>query len=235
MTEREVLHVLEGVGAIVTGGHFVYTSGRHSDTYVNKDALYPHIYLTSFLCQEIARRFAGDDVDVVVSPALGGIVLSQWTAYHLCEFMRREVLAVYAEKVARPQVSDNFFMALTQMLAYDFMKKHAGNNGFVLTRGYDKLVAGKNVLVVEDTLTTGGSAKKVVDLVRAHGGKVVGVGCLCNGGRITKQNLGVPKLVALLNMPVASYEAKYCMLCARNIPINTDLGKGCEFLSRRGI
>ena len=48
------------------------------------------------------------------------------------------------------------------------------------TRGYDKIVKGKNVLVVEDAPTTGGSAKKVVDIVNNVGGKVVAVTVMVN-------------------------------------------------------
>ena len=40
MSEQQVLHILERVGAVLTGTHVVYTSGRHGETYVNKDALY---------------------------------------------------------------------------------------------------------------------------------------------------------------------------------------------------
>lgn len=232
MTETEVLKVLEGVGAIVADGHFVYTSGRHSDMYINKDALYPHIYLTEILCKEMARRFALIDVDVVVSPALGGIVLSQWTAYHLCEFTRNEVLAVYAEKVPTLQISDNFFVACLQVLGTSLARKSAGNNGFIFTRGYGDLVAGKNVLVVEDTLTTGGSVRKVIDLVRKYGGKVVGVSCLWNAGGITKEVLGVLKFSALVTQRIYSSEPQDCMMCARKIPVSKDLGKGKELKGR---
>ena len=56
MDEDQVLELLQKVGAF-RSGHFVFTSGLHADTYVNKDALYPYTKETSRLCREIAERF----------------------------------------------------------------------------------------------------------------------------------------------------------------------------------
>lgn len=87
---------------------------------------------------------------------------------------------------------------------------------------------------MEDVLTTGGSVKKVVEATRAIGGKVIGLGALCNRGGITPQEVAeVPKLVALVNMRLEAWDEKDCPLCEQNIPINTDVGKGREFLARK--
>lgn len=211
MNEQEVLQVLGKVGAVITDSHIVYTSGKHGTAYVNKDAVYPHTKKTSRLCEAIALHFAGDDVDVVIAPAIGGVILSQWTAHHLTEMTKlfgREVLGVYAEKAET-------------------------GDAFVIKRGYDKIVAGQNVLVVEDVLTTGGSAKKVIEAVRALGGKVIGLGVLCNRGGITPEDVGnPPKLFALVNVKLDAWDEAECPLCAQGVPINTDVGKGREFLAR---
>ncbi|HEY4510580.1 MAG TPA: phosphoribosyltransferase family protein, partial [Candidatus Paceibacterota bacterium] len=197
------------VGAVITDSHIVYTSGKHGTAYVNKDALYPHTAETSRLCRVIAERFADDKVEVVIAPAIGGVILSQWTAHHLSEMNGREVLGVYAEK-------------------------SEGGDTFVIKRGYDKLIAGKNVLVVEDVLTTGGSAKKVVEATRAIGGNVVGLGVLCNRGGITPQDVAdVPRLISLVNMKLDTFDEVTCPLCKQNVPVNTDVGKGREFLARK--
>lgn len=208
MNEQEVLRVLGSVGAVIVGSHIVYTSGRHGAAYVNKDAVYPHTAETSSLCRTIAERFADENVEVVIAPAIGGVILSQWTAHHLSQMNGHEVFGVYAEK-------------------------SEDGDAFVIKRGYDKLIAGKNVLVVEDVLTTGGSAKKVVEATRAIGGIVVGLGVLCNRGGITSQDVAnVPKLTALVNVTLDAWDEKSCPLCERNVPINTDVGKGREFLAR---
>ena len=210
MNEQEVLQVLSKVGAVVTDSHIVYTSGKHGTAYVNKDALYPHTAETSRLCRAIAERFADDNVQVVIAPAIGGVILSQWTAHHLSKMNGHEVFGVYAEK-----------------------SEDRRRDAFIIKRGYDKLIAGKIVLVVEDVLTTGGSAKKVVKATRAIGGYVVGLGVLCNRGGITPQMIDVPKLDALVSVKLDAWDEATCPLCERNVPVNTDIGKGREFLARK--
>lgn len=209
MNEQEVLQVLDKVGAVIVDSHIVYTSDKHGTAYVNKDAIYPHTAETSRLCRSIAERFAYDNVQVVIAPAIGGVILSQWTAHYLSEMNDHEVFGVYAEK-------------------------SEGGDAFVIKRGYDKLIAGKNVLVVEDVLTTGGSAKKVVEATRAGGGNVIGLGVLCNRGGITPQDVAnIPKLIALVNVKLDAWDESDCPLCKQGVPINTDVGKGREFLARK--
>ena len=205
----EILAILSKVGAVITESHIVYTSGLHGSQYVNKDALYPHTAETSLLCRVFAERFAKDQVDIVIAPALGGIILSQWTAHHLSEITGSEVLGIYAEKIE-------------------------GSKDFVIKRGYDKLLANKRVLVLEDVLTTGGSVKKVIELVRTMGGNVVGLGVLFNRGGIRPEDVGnVPKLEALVSMELQAWEPANCPLCAQKVPINTSVGKGREFLAQQ--
>lgn len=189
------------------GRAFVYTSGRHGNAYVNKDAIYPHTEKVTALCWYLAQAFDTDQVDVVVGPAMGGIILSQWTAHHLRSRTSIGVLAAYADKAP---------------------------TGFVLNRGYGALVQGKRVLVVEDVLTTGESVRGAVFAVRAVGGDVVGVGALCNRGGVMARHVGeVPKLVSLLNITLDSWGELACPLCAKGVPVNTDVGKGHDFLARK--
>ncbi len=209
MEQAEVLKLLEQVGALITNSHLVYTSGRHGSAYVNKDAVYPHTELTSQLCQEIASKFADIRVEVVIAPAIGGVILSQWVAYHLTRLFQEEVFGIYAEKTM--------------------------NGGFAIRRGYDQLVAGKLILVVEDVLTTGGSARKVIKATRAADGIVVGLGVLVNRGRVTSSDVGyVTRLVSLVDLSLNDWEEGACPLCAQGVPINTKVGKGREFLARQG-
>ncbi|MEK7611910.1 MAG: phosphoribosyltransferase family protein [Patescibacteria group bacterium] len=209
MNSSTVLALLERFGAIITNDHIVYTSGRHGDMYINKDAIYPHTEIVFSLCRELANRFLEEPADVVVAPAQGGIILSQWVARHLSVMLKRDVLAVYAEK-------------------------SADGTTFVLRRGYDNLVADKRVLVVEDILTTGGSVRKVVELVRKHGGDVFGVGALVNRGGVTTRDVGnVLDLVSLLKLDLDTWSEEQCPLCQKGTPINTNVGKGLEFMERK--
>jgi orotate phosphoribosyltransferase len=190
--------------------HFVGTNGNHMDTYINKDALYPHTDFASTLGEAMAQAMVAWDPEVVVSPALGGIVLTQWSANHASKILGRDVLAVYAEKVEGPE------------------KK------FAFTRGYDKLGAGKRVVVVEDNLTTGGSVRKVVELVRETGGEVVGVVAMLNRGGVDIAAVGnPPHFEAIIEADLKSWPAEACELCKAGVPVNVKIGKGKKFVESR--
>ena len=109
-----------------------------------------------------------------------------------------------------------------------------GDN-FVIKRGYDKLIAGKNILVVEDVLTTGGSVRKVIEAVRALGGNVIGLGVLCNRGGVTAQDVANALIFALVNVKMDAWSPVDCPLCAQGVPINTNVGKGREFLALKKV
>lgn len=201
--ETNIQTLLERLGAIITESHIVYTSGRHGHTYINKDALYPYPNETSAVCERLAAAYADAQIDVVAGPTIGGVILSQWVAYHLQQRSGREVFAVYAEEEGSGNERRRLFR-----------------------RGYDQLITGRRVLVVEDILNTGGSAQRVVAAVREAKGEVVGVGALCNRGMLNAATLDVPELVALLTISLESWDAHDCPLCRAGVPINTHVGKG---------
>lgn len=74
MTEDEVLAALKEAGAILEG-HFVLTSGRHSDRYVQCARILEDTGLTTRLAQAAVHRIEGMRVDMVASPAVGGIII----------------------------------------------------------------------------------------------------------------------------------------------------------------
>lgn len=201
----DVARILKETGAVLEG-HFIGVSGKHLSVYVNKNLILLHTGLASELCEGIAEKAREWGPDVVAAPATGGIALSQWTAYHLSKISGREVLSVYTEKIEDIQ-------SLTK-------------------RGYDEIVRGKKVLVVEDIINTGKSIKEVVEAVRAAGGTPVGaVGLLnrnANDGMITEL-LGVP-FKSLLVMPLAAYAEDEVPDWLKKIPIDTKVGHGAKYL-----
>lgn len=82
MTPDEVLESLRNVGAVLDG-HFVLSSGRHSNVYVEKFRALERPELARALGEELARRFKDRPVDVVIAPAVGAIVLGFVTALDL--------------------------------------------------------------------------------------------------------------------------------------------------------
>ena len=67
--------LLESSGAILHG-HFVLSSGRHSDVYVEKFRILERPEVLTALCAEIAARFQEDGVDVVAGPTTGGVIIA---------------------------------------------------------------------------------------------------------------------------------------------------------------
>lgn len=83
--------VLREAGAIKKG-HFLLSSGLHSDTYVEKFDLLRNPGATEAVCRGFVRVFAEANVQVVVGPTTGGILLAFETARQM------GVLAAYAER-----------------------------------------------------------------------------------------------------------------------------------------
>lgn len=204
------MRILEKVGAITVNSHVVLTTGRHSDGYINLDELMPHTEEAAKIGKIFAQRCADLDMDLVVGPAVGGIVLSQWVAYFLSRRKKKEILSIFAEKDAEKNQ--------------------------VLGRGFDKLVKGKKILVVEDFTSTGSSVAKVIDSVRAAGGKVI---CACvivnrEPERVNSKTMGVP-LRNIDIFRVKSWTEKACPLCKKGVAINTKVGHGADYLEKKRL
>jgi orotate phosphoribosyltransferase len=177
LDSEEILDYMRRTGALLEG-HFVLTSGRHSDRYFQCALLLQHPDIADRLTDMLADRFRAMDVDTVIAPAVGGILVAQGVARAL------GVRAIFAERK---------------------------EGRMTLRRGFT-LQAGERVLVTEDVVTTGGSVREVVDLVRAAGAEVVGVGLIVDRSD-GKADFGVPT-VSLLQMEAPSWEPGSCPRCA---------------------
>ncbi|MBY0539174.1 phosphoribosyltransferase [Patescibacteria group bacterium] len=200
----DVVKILKETGAVLEG-HFIGTSGRHLHGYMNKDKFLPHAKIVSEFSRMFAELNKDKNIEVVVSPAVAGIPFSQWTSYHLSLITGKEVLGLFTEKTPE--------------------------NGQIFKRGYDQLVKGKRVLVVEDTVATGGSVKKVIDTVRAAGGEVVQVSILVNRDpdNVNEKTFGCP-LNSLAVIPMPSFAEDEVPDWLKAMPIRTDVGHGAKYL-----
>ena len=205
---NKVIEILRKTGAVLENGHFVGVSGRHMDAYVNKDAFLPHTSEVSKIGKLFAEKFKNKKIEIVIAPAVGGIPFSQWTAYHLSKIEGREVLSVFTEKTSE--------------------------DGQILKRGYDSLVKGRRVLIVEDTVTSGSSIKKVIKAVKDAGGKIFSVCIMTNRDPkiVNAKNIGVP-ISALAELNIPSYESDKCPLCKKGVPVNIKYGHGKKFVESK--
>lgn len=84
-----------------------------------------------------------------------------------------------------------------------FAEKHEG--GLVLRRGF-QIGPNERFIVAEDVVTRGGRVQETVDIVRAHGGKVSGIGVIVDRSGGQRPDYGCP-FVSLIEMKVETFEA----------------------------
>jgi orotate phosphoribosyltransferase len=173
-------------GALLEG-HFRLSSGRHSDRFVQKFRILEDPSLLEPVARALAGRFRSLAPSIVVSGAVGGILLGYEVARQL------GVKAIFVEK----------------------------ENGVpVLRRGFT-LSPDDRALVVEDVVTTGLSVREVVDVVRRHGARIIGIGVIVMRAE-SPIAFGLGDTVpihALLDLPLRSYEEDECPQCRAGEPL----------------
>jgi orotate phosphoribosyltransferase len=184
---ESILELFRSTGAYLQG-HFRLTSGLHSPEYLQSALVLQHPAAAEKLGRLLAealQKITTEKIGVVVSPALGGLIIGH--------------------EVARA-LGTRFI----------FLERPAGSTDMQLRRGF-ALAAGEVAVVVEDVITTGGTTKDVVDVLRAGGAKVVAAGSIIDrsGGQA---DVGVPR-VALVSMHVAAHYPDTCPMCLQGIPV----------------
>jgi len=207
----EMMQILRDSGCIVENEHFVHISQLHLNMWLNKDAIFPHVDRVERLARLLSKRVTGRGIEIVCGPAMGGLVVGEWVAHEL------GVMVAFAEH-------DPLQVPVPGEL----------RTRFVLRRGYDKLISGRKVLVVDDMVTTGHSIREVIEAVRAAGGEIVAGACLVFAGDFGPEALGLSELIYLLHYPRPKmWPASECPLCRDGVPISTRFGHGAEFLAER--
>lgn len=173
MTKDEVLAIFAECGALLKG-HFILSSGRHADTYLNKALVSrfprPTEKLGAALAAKISERL-NESPTVVVAPAMGAILFGYETA---------------------------------RAMDLPFLYTERENGAFTFRRGF-ALEPGQKVVVVEDIVSTGLSARECVEAVQKAGGVPLAVACIIDRSGGTA-DLGVP-LLPLAELKIASYPA----------------------------
>jgi orotate phosphoribosyltransferase len=182
ISSKRVLEIFKEAGVLLEG-HFLLTSGRHSNKYLQCARIFRQVKYSEELCGALAEQYAGDKIDLVIGPAMGAVQM--------------------AYEVSRALHCENFFA-----------EREDGK--MTLRRGFT-IEPGRRVLIVEDVITTGGSVREVIDIVKSQGGIVAGVGAIVDrtGGEI---DFGVP-FRAVISMKVESWEAENCPICKSDMPL----------------
>ena len=82
MTKEELLEMFYKSNALLEG-HFLLTSGRHSNQYFQCAKVLQYMEYTTKICKVIADYFRDFEIDTVITPAIGGIVVGQEVARQL--------------------------------------------------------------------------------------------------------------------------------------------------------
>lgn len=90
---NDLMTQLRDIGALKTG-HFLLASGRHSDVYLEKFDLLRQPGATERVCAGFVEAFSDMEIDVVVGPTTGGVILAFETARQM------DLPAAYAERVS---------------------------------------------------------------------------------------------------------------------------------------
>ena len=79
MTETEILEIFRKASALLEG-HFILSSGLHSDRYLQCALVLQHPHIAEQLCSELAAKLRDLGATVVAAPALGGVIVSHEVA-----------------------------------------------------------------------------------------------------------------------------------------------------------
>jgi orotate phosphoribosyltransferase len=181
LPKEDILQIFRETDALLDG-HFLLTSGLHSPHYFQcaKVLQYPK-YLHLF-AGEIVKQFEQREIELVISPAIGGIVVGTEVGRML------EARTIFAER-------ENGVMSLRR--------------GFGIKKG-------ERVLVVEDVVTTGGSVKEIIELVKKAEAALAGVGYIVD--RSNGKTTFDAKTFSILQMDVVTYTPESCPLCKEGTP-----------------
>ncbi|HYL79651.1 MAG TPA: phosphoribosyltransferase family protein, partial [Candidatus Acidoferrum sp.] len=172
--------------------------GRHTSDYVAKALVTTEPTFTEGLGDIIAAHFSRFEVDLVLTTGYGAGLLGH------C--------------VARSHPSRPRFIFATKE------KTASGGTEVALQPEYRAFFGeGGRVLIVEDILTTGETAKQLVKLVEAMGGQVVGIGAIWR--RSTRTKFKYP-LFTVVTRDFPTYAPGECPMCKQGIPISQNAGDG---------
>lgn len=80
--DKQIMEIFLQTGALLNG-HFQLTSGRHSNQYFQCAKVLQYLNHTETICKKIADYFNSTEIDTVIAPAIGGIVVGQEVARQL--------------------------------------------------------------------------------------------------------------------------------------------------------
>jgi orotate phosphoribosyltransferase len=185
---EEVINLLKESGAMLEG-HFLLSSGRHSNRYFQCAKLLQYPDRAARALKGVADRLRADiqagklAVDAIVGPAMGGIIV----AYEL------------GRQLGLPA----------------FFTERDDTGAMTLRRGFE-VAPGQRILIAEDVVTTAKSSGESAKVLEGLGAKVAALACIVDR---RAEGLTAPwPLYPAVKVDVANWEAADCELCKKGIP-----------------
>lgn len=152
MNDKDILNYLRDREAVLTDGHFVYTSRLHGRIYLNMRTVGHDVHWLDLVGRALAGRLGAYKPDIVLGAETLGRTLATLTAV----WMNAKPSAIWCD------MSD------------------AGNSekqaSFSPKLNFGRLIPGRRVAIVDDLLTSGSSIRGASRLIRELGGEVVAGG-----------------------------------------------------------
>jgi len=184
---EKIVELLRETQAMLEG-HFLLSSGRHSDRYFQCAKLLQYPDKAQAVFEDTVLKIKEDikkgklKIDLVAGPAMGGIIAAYEVARQL------SLPAIFTER------DENGIMSIRR--------------GFEIKKGY-------NILIVEDVVTTGKSSLECAASLEQQGAVVSALACVVD--RRTEETVTWPFYPAV-KLSAGNWEKSECTLCKNGIP-----------------
>lgn len=173
--QENIINLFKEADAFLQG-HFILSSGLHSEYYLQCAKVMSRPEIATKLSEILAQRaktYLSEHhlkADMIIAPAMGGVVIGYEMGRKL------NLPTIFCERV---------------------------DGKFTLRRGFE-IQPGQKLLLVEDVVTTGKSSRETIDCVTSYGGEVIAELALVNRNGQNNPLDPLP-LLTLLNLEVKSY------------------------------
>jgi orotate phosphoribosyltransferase len=187
---ENIMNLLRESGALLEG-HFLLSSGKHSDKYFQCAKLLQYPDKAQIVLEQAVSKIKDDikngklKIDIVVGPAMGGIIAAWEAARQL------GLNAIFTER------DDNGIMTIR--------------------RGFE-IKSGQNVLIVEDVVTTGKSSLECAAALETCGAKISALTCVVDRRTEGANDINWPFYPAV-KLTANNWEINECELCKQGIPL----------------
>jgi orotate phosphoribosyltransferase len=185
----KILELLKESGALLEG-HFLLSSGRHSDKYFQCAKLLQYPDKAQEVFKQVVNEIKVDiksgklKIDIVVGPAMGGVIAAYEVARQL------GLPAIFTERDENGQMT--------------------------LRRGFE-IQRGQSILIVEDVVTTGKSSLECAAAITAAGGIISALACVVDRRADEAENIQWPFYPAV-KLSAGNWDVSECDLCKKGIP-----------------